>query len=136
MRLIDADTEAFDRIMAAWRLPQGTAAEKEAQVEALQAATRHAIEIPLRVMGVACESMEAAAQMADFGMDASASDAGVSALCARMAVRGAGLNVRINGADLADKEQLAAYLSQAKAFERQAAEAEERILAQVAAKIG
>lgn len=136
VRLIDADTEAFDRIMAAWRLPQGTDAEKAAQAEALQAATRHAIEIPLRVMEVACESMEVAAQMADFGMDASASDAGVGALCARMAVRGAGLNVRINGADLTDKDQLAAYLAQAEAFEQRAAEAEERVLAQVAAKIG
>ena len=80
VRLIDADTEAFDRIMAAWRLPQGSEAEKVAQQEALQTATRHAIEVPLRVMEVACASMEVAVEMAEQGMEASASDAGVGAL--------------------------------------------------------
>lgn len=136
VQLIDADTEAFDRIMAAWRLPQGSDAEKAAQQEALQAATRHAIEVPLRVMEVACASMEVAAAMAERGMDASASDAGVGALCARMAVRGAGLNVRINGADLSDAAELQAYLDRATTLEAQAAELEERILATVADKIG
>ena len=136
VRLIDADTEAFDRIMAAWRLPQGSEAEKVAQQEALQTATRHAIEVPLRVMEVACASMEVAVEMAEQGMEASASDAGVGALCARMAVRGAGLNVRINGADLADKQQLEGYLAQAEALEAQAAEQEQRVLELVAAKFG
>lgn len=136
VRLIDADTDAFDRIMAAWRLPQGNDTEKAAQHEALQAATRHAIEVPLRIMEAACASMQVAAEMAEIGMDASASDAGVGALCARMAVRGAGLNVRINGADLADQDQLATYLVRAESLEQEAADAEERVLALVAKKLG
>lgn len=136
VRLVDADTAAFDGIIAAWRLPQGTDAERAAQQEALQAATRHAIEVPLRVMEVALESMQVAAQMAENGLDASLSDAGVGALCARTAVRGAGLNVRINGGDLTDKDQLANYLARAAEIEQLAEQQEAQILDLVQSKLG
>jgi glutamate formiminotransferase/formiminotetrahydrofolate cyclodeaminase len=135
VRLVDADTTAFDGIIAAWRMPQGSESERVAQKEALQAATRHAIEVPLRVMEVALESMQVAAEMAEQGLEASLSDAAVGALCARTAVRGAGMNVRINAADLEDKQQLAAYLAQALDFEQRAAEAETAIVSLVESKL-
>ena len=135
MRLVDADTAAFDGIIAAWRMPQGNESERAAQKEALQAATRHAIEVPLRVMEIALASMEVAAEMAANGLDASLSDAAVGALCARTAVRGAGMNVRINAADLEDKKQLAGYLAQAAALEERAAESEAAILSLVQSKL-
>jgi glutamate formiminotransferase / formiminotetrahydrofolate cyclodeaminase len=134
-RLVDTDTEAFDGIIAAWRMPQGSESERVAQKEALQAATRHAIEVPLRVMEVALASMEVAAEMAENGLDASLSDAAVGALCARTAVRGAGMNVRINATDLEDKSQLAAYLAQAVAFEQRASESEAAIISLVESKL-
>lgn len=135
VRLVDADTEAFDGIIAAWRMPQGSASEKAAQQEALQAATRHAIEVPLQVMEVALASMEVAANMAEHGLSASLSDAAVGALCARTAVRGAGLNVRINAADLSDKNQLAVYLERAAEMEQRAAAAEAAIIGLVESKL-
>lgn len=135
VRLVDADTAAFDGIIAAWRMPQGNDSERAAQKEALQAATRHAIEVPLRIMEVALASIEVAAEMAAKGIDASLSDAAVGVLCARTAVRGAGLNVRINAADLEDKKQLAEYLAQAASLEQRAADAEAAVLSLVDSKL-
>jgi len=102
LRLVDLDTEAFSRVMAALGLPKGTQDEKAARNAALAAANRGAIEVPLRVMRVAAESFELLAAMAQDGNPASVSDAGVGALAARAAVRGAWLNVRINLAGLGD----------------------------------
>ena len=130
LELVDRDTEAFEGIMAAWK-----AAPQDRQA-AIETATRRAIEVPLRVMEVALASMQVAHAMADMGMKASVSDAGVGALCARTAVRGAGLNVRINAKDLKDEAVRADYLRRAEVLEVAAAEAERAILAVVADKLG
>jgi glutamate formiminotransferase/formiminotetrahydrofolate cyclodeaminase len=102
LRLVDADTDAFNQVMAAFKLPNGTDEEKAARNRAVTEATKHAIEIPLRVMETALASMDVIKQMAEIGLPSSASDAGVGALCARAAVNGAQLNVRINAKDLED----------------------------------
>jgi glutamate formiminotransferase/formiminotetrahydrofolate cyclodeaminase len=133
--LIDKDTEAFERIMAAWRLPTATDAEKSAQAEAVQTATVFAIETPLRVMEVSLQSMEVAKAMADVGMDASASDAGVAALCARSAVIGAFLNVRINAKDLSDPALVAGFEKRGLKMVEQAQALEAEILALVDQKV-
>ena len=114
--------------MAAFGLPRGTAEESAARDAAIQEATRGAIEAPLRVMEVALESMEVAKQMAEIGMPASASDAGVAALCARAAVRGAYLNVRINSKDLKDAAARERYLSRGAEIEEKAGAMEGAIL--------
>ena len=93
--MVDADTDAFNRIMNAFSLPKSTESEKAARHAAIQAATRHAIEIPFRVMQLSYESMEVIRAMAEKNPN-SVSDAGVGALCARSAVMGAFMNVRIN----------------------------------------
>jgi len=103
VRLVDDDTAAFNAIMDAFRLPKGTGDEKRVRDEAVQAATRHAIEVPFRIMEVALASMEVARSMVEIGMPSSISDAGVGALCARSAVMGAYLNVKINVKDLTDE---------------------------------
>ncbi len=128
LRLVDEDTAAFNKIMAAFGLPRGTAEESAARDAAIQEATRGAIEAPLRVMEVALESMEVAKQMAEIGMPASASDAGVAALCARAAVRGAYLNVRINSKDLKDAAARERYLSRGAEIEEKAGAMEGAIL--------
>jgi glutamate formiminotransferase / formiminotetrahydrofolate cyclodeaminase len=87
--------------------------------------------VPLRVMEVSVQALEVAVLMAESGLAASASDAGVGALCARAAVRGAGLNVRINCPDLADPGERAEFLAAADAFVQRAAELETLALAAV-----
>ncbi|MHA4811989.1 glutamate formimidoyltransferase [Flavitalea flava] len=103
IRLVDADTKAFNGIMAAFGLAKSTAEEKENRRLAIQQATKVAIDIPLQVMQVTYASMEVIKAMAETGNLNSVSDAGVGALCARSAVMGAFMNVRINAAGCDDK---------------------------------
>jgi glutamate formiminotransferase/formiminotetrahydrofolate cyclodeaminase len=131
IRLIDADTDAFNGIMAAIRLPKGSDAEKAIRAEAMEAATCGAIDVPLRVMQVSLESMETIKAMAKMGNPASASDAGVGALCARSAVLGAGLNVRINVKDLTNNATRGKYILQANDLQQKAELMETEILSLV-----
>jgi len=136
LQLLDEDTRAFEGLMEALRLPGKSDAEKRARTEAVQAATRRAMEVPLEVMRVSLDSMAVARAMAETGLSASVSDAGVAALCARSAVKGALLNVRINAGGLADKKAAEAMLARGAELETQAEELEAEILAIVARKIG
>lgn len=135
LHLVDADTEAFNRIMAALSMPKGTDAEKEARGAAMEAATLHAAQVPLTTAQTALETFEVLRYVAGHGNPASASDAGVGALCARAAVRGAALNVRINAAGLADTEAARRLIDDAAEAEAQAAEAETAVLDIVNTKI-
>ncbi len=129
LALVDADSRAFDELMAAFRWPKVTPEEKAARSVAIQAATRRAIEVPLRTMWAAVRSMEVTKAMAEIGNPNAASDAAVGALCARAAVRGAYFNVRINLEGVADQafrdEALAEaefLLAQSEALEREVLE--------------
>lgn len=135
LRLVDEDTNAFNRVMDAFGLPKGTDAEKAARKAAIQLATKAATEVPLTVMKVAFESMELISEMAEKGNPASVSDAGVAALCARAAVMGAHLNVKINCASLDDKALAATLSATALEIERAAIEKERAILATVESKL-
>ncbi len=135
LRLVDEDTAAFNALMAAFGLPQDSPAQKAAREQAVQQATRGAIEAPLRVMRAALDSMEVIRAMAESGNPNSVSDAGVAALCARTAVCGARLNVRINATSLSDRALAASCLEQAGALERQALLREQEILKIVDGKL-
>lgn len=135
LRLVDEDTDAFNGIMAAFRLPSGSEEQDVARLAAIQAATRHAIEVPFRVMEVALESLEVLGAMVDIGNPNSVSDAGVGALCARTAVVGAFLNVRTNVGDLDDKTRVEELMMRGKAIEEKARALEDEILARVVAKL-
>src|SRR6185436_2336505 len=82
LRLVDADTKAFTGIMNAMSLPKGTDEEKAARKQAMNEATKVAIEIPFKVMQLSYDSMEVIKAMAEVGNPNSVSDAGVGALCA------------------------------------------------------
>ena len=135
VRLVDADTDAFNGIMAAFRLPAGSAAEKAAREEAIEAANRFAIEVPLRTMEVANQSFAVIRAMVEDGNPASVTDAGVGALCARSAVIGAELNVRVNAKELQSESARAEYLKTARALRQAAETAEAEILALVDARL-
>ena len=136
LRLIDLDTQAFNGILEAFGLPQRNEEDKLARNEAIQLATRRAMEIPFRVMQVSYESMEVLMAMAKTGNPNSVSDAGVGALAARSAVLGAGLNVRINAAGLADKEYADQLLKKASLLEQLTMDLESQVLGIVNGKIG
>ncbi len=100
--LVDADTQAFESLMAAYRRPKSTSQEQAARNRAIREATLGAIETPLETMRAAVRSMAVIKAMAQIGNPNAVSDVGVGALCARTAVRAAHLNVRTNALTLAD----------------------------------
>ena len=121
--------------MSAFGLPKGTDAEKEERARAIEDANKAATDIPFRVMQVAYESMEVVKAMAEHGNPNSVSDAGVGALCARTAVMGAFLNVRINTPSLKDREFAEDRLAKGKEIQDKTIAMEQEILAIVDAKL-
>lgn len=136
MRLVDADTAAFNKIMTAFGLPKGTDEEKKTRTQAIQDATKFAIEVPFRVMQLCYESLEIIKAMAEHGNPNSVSDAGVGALCARSAVMGAFMNVRINASGYEDKNFVNDIVSKGKDLEQKTVASETEILKIVNEKIG
>jgi len=136
VNLVDADTKAFNKIMEAFGMPKSTDEEKLARTNAIQEATKFAIEIPFQVMKASYNSMEVIKTMAEIGNPNSVSDAGVGALCARSAVIGAFMNVRINASGYDDKAYVAETLKRGKEIENKAIALEEEILKIVDGKIG
>jgi len=89
--------------MDAFGLPKKTDEEKAARKNAIETASKYAMEVPFKVMQTAYESINVMRAMAENGNPNSVSHAGVGALCAYTAVEGAFLNVKINAAGIADK---------------------------------
>jgi len=103
LHLVDEDTNAFNKIMDAFGLPKKSEAEQKTRKQAIEDASKYAMEIPFKVMDTAYHSIEVMRAMAENGNPNSVSDAGVGALCALTAVEGAFLNVKINAAGISDK---------------------------------
>ncbi|MDE6022645.1 MAG: glutamate formimidoyltransferase [Muribaculaceae bacterium] len=135
LHLVDEDTAAFNRIMAVFSMPKKTEEEKEARAAALEEATLYATQVPLRTMKKAYEVFDVVENMAANGNPASVTDAGVGALAARAAIRGAGLNVRINAAGLKDRETAQSLTAEAADIERLAEKRENSILEIVSSKM-
>ena len=136
VKLVDADTKAFNQIMTAFGLPKSTDEEKVARSKAIQEATLFAIEIPLKVMEISYDSMEVIKAMAEIGNPNSVSDAGVGALCARSAVMGAFMNVRINASGYDDKIFIAEVLNRGREIENKTIALEAEILKIIDGKLG
>lgn len=136
IKLVDADTRAFNKIMDAFGLPKSTEEEKTLRTAAIQSATKYAIEIPFQVMQTAASCMDLVKAMASTGNPNSVSDAGVGALCIRSAVMGAFMNVRINASGYNDKDYVNAIIARGRAIEEQTIADEAEILRVVNEKIG
>ncbi len=136
LKLVDADTAAFNKIMTAFALPKGNDEEKKIRTQTIQDATKFAIEIPFKVMQLSYESLELIKAMAEHGNPNSVSDAGVGALCARSAVMGAFMNVRINAGGYNDKNFVNDIIAKGKDIEQKTNAEEAAILKIVNEKIG
>ena len=135
LRLVDEDTEAFNKIMNAFGLPKSTDEEKKTRTEAIQSATKVAMEVPFKVMELSYSSLVIIKAMAVSGNPNSVSDAGVGALCARSAVMGAYLNVRINSSGLSDQLFVSEVLKKGMLIQEKAMKEEAEILEIVNSKI-
>ena len=131
LHLVDDDTRAFNRVIVAAGMPKDTPAEKAERAAALDAAYLGALEVPWQVMRSAHSAFEILKAMAERGLPASASDAGVGALCARAAIRGAWLNVRTNARSVKDQAAIAGILAEGARLEEDAAAREAEVIALV-----
>jgi glutamate formiminotransferase/formiminotetrahydrofolate cyclodeaminase len=135
-KLVDLDTAAFNKIMEAFSLPKASEEEKAIRKQAIQNATKFAIEVPFKVMQLSFESLTIIKAMAECGNPNSVSDAGVGALCARSAVMGAFMNVRINASGYDDKAYVNDIITKGKEIEHKTMMLETEILKIVNEKIG
>ena len=118
LTLVDEDTNAFNGIINAFRLPKSSDEEKSIRKKAIRKATEYAIEVPMKTMEQAEACLPLLEQMILHGNPNSISDAGVGALCIKAAVQGAGLNVLINASSLDKVESKEKYILKAKEIER------------------
>jgi glutamate formiminotransferase/formiminotetrahydrofolate cyclodeaminase len=136
LALVDADTAAFNGIMDAYGLPKSSEDQILARSVAIQAATKHAIDIPMQVAEIAHNAFEVAEAMAQFGNPNSITDAGVGAMCLRTAVLGAILNARVNTADLNDAAFVSSTLARCSELLSSTKSREAAILARVDELLG
>jgi glutamate formiminotransferase/formiminotetrahydrofolate cyclodeaminase len=133
--LVDEDTRAFNKIMNAFSMPKGSEDEKKVRTAAIEATTKYATEVPFKVMELCLASFDLISAMADQGNPNSVTDAGVGALCARSAVMGAFLNVKINSAGLKDKNFVENILKRGQDIQDKAIKFEQNLLEVVNKKI-
>ena len=101
---IDEDTQAFNAVMEAYRLPKKSDEQKKAREKAVEKAVKHACRIPLKVMELSYQALCLCREVEEKGNVNSQSDAAVGVLMAQTAMKGAALNVRINLKDLKDAD--------------------------------
>lgn len=128
---IDADSDAYNKVFDAFKLPKETDEEKAERSRQIQAATTIAAEVPLAVARKAYGMMELLEKVAEKGNQNAVTDACVGMMCARTAVIGAILNVRINLTSLKDEEYVARVKKEVEQLEKDAVAREQALLAKV-----
>ncbi|MBN1400764.1 MAG: cyclodeaminase/cyclohydrolase family protein [Anaerolineae bacterium] len=134
--LLQADTEVYSQVMAAYRLPRKTDEQKLARQEAMQSALKAAAEVPLQLAECCAEIVCAALPVAEMGNPWAVSDAGVGALLAEACLRAALLNVYVNLSSIQDEAYAQAVRGRIAAITADASDVKAQVLAIVHAKIG
>ncbi len=135
-RAVSEDSQAFEALLAATRLPKSTLEEQVARDAAIQIATLHAAQIPLATAEKAVKVMQLAVQVAQMGNLNAISDAASGAALARTALTGAGLNVRINCQGLHDPSQTASLQNRLSELENQAQLNEKTVVSSLRERAG
>lgn len=134
-RLVDTDSAAFDQVMAAVKMPKDTAGQQDERHQAMQAATRHATEVPLQTMRACSEALELAEAVAAKGNSNALSDAGVAALMLEAGMQGARFNVLINLGGLEDAAFAGACRKEADDLADRAFKTRTRILESIGSRL-
>lgn len=128
---IDKDSDAFNEVMAAFKLPKETDEEKEARKNAIQAGSENATLVPLLVAKNAFEMMEIIEKVVEKGNKNAVTDGAVAAMMARTAVLSALYNVKINLGSIKDESFVEEVTKQMEELEAKVGEVESRILSKV-----
>jgi len=102
--LVQADVGVFDQVMAAYRLPRDTDADKDYRSMAIQTALKAATEVPLDCAGLCLQVMQLSQRVAGQGNQGVITDAGVAVVAAAAALRSSELNVRVNAKNIRDRD--------------------------------
>lgn len=125
---VDRDAEAYDRVFAAFKLPKETDEEKAVRTEAIQRETKYAAQVPMEVARTAHAMLPLIDTVARKGNSNAVTDACVAMMCARTAVLGALLNVRINLTSITDEAFVKERSAEAERLERETLAAEQQVL--------
>jgi len=125
---IDRDSDAYHAVFSAFQLPKETEEEKAARTQRIEEATKIAAEVPLQVAQKASKLMDVIHTVATTGNRNAVTDACVAMMCARTAILGALLNVRINLSSINDTEFVEQLSKEADRLEKEAIEKETRLL--------
>ncbi len=125
---VDRDAEAYDRVFAAFKLPKETDEEKAVRTEAIQRETKYAAQVPMEVARTAHTMLPLIDTVARKGNSNAVTDACVAMMCARTAVLGALLNVRINLTSITDEAFVKEMSAEAERLERETLAAEQQVL--------
>jgi formiminotetrahydrofolate cyclodeaminase len=128
-RCADRDSDAFNAVMGAYRLPKASDTEKAARKAAIASAMKGATDVPLETLRLAVDALDSAETVVRIGNPSAASDAGVGADLLAAAARGAAANVRINLEGLGDDAYRASATRQMDALVARVREAETRLSA-------
>lgn len=125
---IDKDSEAYDRVFAAFKLPKDTEEEKAERSRVIQEATKEAALVPMQVAEEVGMVMETIIYVAHKGNQNAVTDACVAMMAARTCVLGALLNVRINLTSIKDEEFVKRMTARADHLEAEAIRIEKKLL--------
>jgi glutamate formiminotransferase/formiminotetrahydrofolate cyclodeaminase len=131
LKAVDDDSRAFDGVMAAMKLPKKSDEDKQRRLEAIEAATKDAIEVPFTVIGNCLQAVELVEEVAGKGNKNSLSDAGVAALALEAGARGALFNVLINLPGISDETYKAETRRQASSANQEVSERCQAVLKKV-----
>ena len=132
---IDKDSEAYDRVFSAFKLPKETPDEQVIRTNAIQSATKEAAIVPMRVAEEIGSVMETIIYVAHKGNQNAVTDACVAMMAARTCVLGALLNVRINLTSIQDEVFVGKMRKKADELEANAIRVEQKLLDWVKTKL-
>ena len=135
LHAIDEDTDAFNEMMAAMKLPKKSDEEKIVRDQALQQATKKAIMVPYHTLELSLEAVKLAGEIAAIGNSNALSDAGVAAITANAAAKSAFLNVKINMASIEDEDFSSSIMDKANALKIEIHDLAEKIEADIIERI-
>lgn len=135
IQLVDKDTDAFNLIMAAFKLPKETLEEKALRKQAILDGTIEAIKVPHRVAEISLVALKEISYILEYGNVNAASDIGVGAIMLYAGIEGSLLNVKINLPGLVDEEMIEFYNVNSKSILADSKQIKEIIIEKVKAKL-
>jgi len=127
LKAVELDSEAYEQVFNAYKLPKETDADKEFRADSIQTALRHAATVPFSVVKLVGTFLPDLVEVAEKGNQNAITDAYVAALCARTAVLGAGANVRINLASIKDEAFVDDMKKELDILEKEAEDTERKV---------